>query len=198
MVCRWNRGHARRIVDIPSDALVLLCGGAASGKSHFAARNFRPTQVVSSDKCRALVADDEARQFASGRAFDLFYRIIEHRLALGRLPVADSTARSRDTRRTLRSIARRHGRPVVVMAFDVGLRTCLQHDALRGRRVGLPVIRAHRERFLEEFRRLENEGYCAVHRLRARGLSSAGVRIVRAKARNEPKPAEGRRPRAIC
>ena len=44
---------------IPDFALVLLVGASGSGKSTFAARHFRPTEVLSSDRCRGMVADDE-------------------------------------------------------------------------------------------------------------------------------------------
>jgi ABC-type dipeptide/oligopeptide/nickel transport system ATPase component len=49
-------------VDIPDLALVALVGISGSGKSTFARRHFRPTQVLSSDFFRGLVADDENDQ----------------------------------------------------------------------------------------------------------------------------------------
>jgi len=190
-----DRAGSSRLLEIPVHALVILCGGAGSGKSYFAARHFRPTQVVSSDRCRAMVADDESSQAVSGRAFDLFYRIIEHRLALGRLAVADSTALSRDTRRTLRRLAARYGRPAVLIAFDVGVPTCLRNDARRPRRVGGRIIRLHRRRFLRELPRLYHEGYHALYRLRARQLASVRVRLYRAgdAALPAPRPAQDAR-----
>ena len=48
-------------VSLPTDALVLLIGIAASGKSTFAARQFSPTEVLSSDAFRALIADRSVR-----------------------------------------------------------------------------------------------------------------------------------------
>jgi len=39
--------------------LVVLVGVSGSGKSTFARTHFKPTEVVSSDFCRGLVADDE-------------------------------------------------------------------------------------------------------------------------------------------
>ena len=41
------------------DALVVVVGATASGKSYWAHGHFLDTQVVSSDRCRALVSDDE-------------------------------------------------------------------------------------------------------------------------------------------
>ena len=50
---------------VPRMGLVLLVGVSGSGKSTFAARHFLPTQVLSSDSCRGLVADDENDQAAT-------------------------------------------------------------------------------------------------------------------------------------
>ena len=44
---------------IPELSLVVLVGPSGAGKSTFARTHFRPTEVVSSDRCRGLVSDDE-------------------------------------------------------------------------------------------------------------------------------------------
>ena len=49
--CR--HGDAMTDLDIPDLSLVVLVGVSGSGKSTFAARHFKPTQVLSSDFCRA-------------------------------------------------------------------------------------------------------------------------------------------------
>ncbi|MCY7417495.1 MAG: phosphatase, partial [Chloroflexi bacterium] len=64
---------------IPADALVLLVGAAASGKSTWAAARFRPTQIVSSDMFRELVADDAAAQGATRVAFQLRHLVARAR-----------------------------------------------------------------------------------------------------------------------
>jgi len=77
---------------LPPRALVVLVGGSGAGKSWWARRHFLETEVVSSDRCRALVSDDEADQRVNREAFAVFYSIVRQRLSLGRLTVADSTA----------------------------------------------------------------------------------------------------------
>ena len=59
------------ILDIPDFALVVLIGASGSGKSTFAARHFAPTEVISSDRARGWVSDDEADQSVSADAFEL-------------------------------------------------------------------------------------------------------------------------------
>jgi protein phosphatase len=171
---------------------VLLCGPAACGKSTLARRIARPTQIVSSDRCRALVGDDESNQTLSPRAFDLFHRIIAHRLALGRFTVADSTAISPDARRELRRLARRARRPVVLLAFETPLTVCLARNAARRRQVPPDVLRAQHARFRAQRRRFQVEGYHAVLRL---DLDAAASFSLRASARRRRRAAVGvRRP----
>ncbi len=64
-------------------SLVVLVGATGSGKSTFAAKHFKPTEVLSSDFCRGLVADDENDQSASRDAFDVLHHIAGKRLAAG-------------------------------------------------------------------------------------------------------------------
>ena len=44
-------------IELPDPSLVVLIGPSGSGKSSFAARHFRPTEVLSSDVCRGLFSD---------------------------------------------------------------------------------------------------------------------------------------------
>ena len=76
---------------IPELCLVVLVGVSGSGKSTFAARALRPFEVLSSDFCRGLVADDENDQAATKDAFDVLHFIAGKRLAAGRLTVVDAT-----------------------------------------------------------------------------------------------------------
>src|SRR5271166_4759688 len=105
------------IVRIPASALVVLVGPAASGKSTWAARHFEATQIVSSDQCRAMIADDESDQMASHDAFRLFHFIIGERLKRGLLTVADSTALTASARGDLLKCATQYHRPVIAIVF---------------------------------------------------------------------------------
>ena len=78
-------------ISIPELSLVLLVGPSSCGKSSFARKHFLPTEVVSSNFCRALVSDNENDQSATGNAFDLLHEIIRKRLARGNLTVVDAT-----------------------------------------------------------------------------------------------------------
>jgi predicted kinase len=149
------------------DSLVVLVGASGSGKSWWAHGFFRDTQVVSSDRCRALVSDDEENQGVNREAFAVFYAIIRQRLALGRLTVADSTGLQEFARRRLLHLARGSGRPAHLVVFEAPLEVLLRQNAGRSRRVPEEVLTRHAEqlRALLEGGALEAEGFDAVHRL---------------------------------
>src|SRR5436190_2932431 len=95
------------VLNIPSRALVLLVGASGCGKTTFARKHFKGTEIVSSDALRAAVSDDEADQSASGDAFEVLRLITGKRLHRGRLTVIDATNIQRDARRSLLSMAAR-------------------------------------------------------------------------------------------
>ena len=57
------------VTRLPDPCLVVLVGPAGCGKSTWAARSFRPDQIVSSDRLRALVGTGERDQRAGTAAF---------------------------------------------------------------------------------------------------------------------------------
>src|SRR5689334_12361368 len=95
-------------LSIPELSLVVLIGPSGSGKSSFARRHFKPTEILSSDACRGLVSDDENDQDATGDAFDVLKFIAGKRLARGLLTVVDATNVQKESRRPLIELAREH------------------------------------------------------------------------------------------
>src|SRR5260370_42039294 len=95
-------------ISIPELSLVLLIGPSGSGKSSFARNHFLLTEVVSSDFCRALVADNENDQSATGDAFDLLHAIVRKRLSRGKLTVIDATNVQPEARKSLIALAKEY------------------------------------------------------------------------------------------
>lgn len=144
---------------VPNPSLVVLCGPAGSGKSSFARRHFVETAIVSSDRCRAMLADDEDNLAISRQAFELFHELIDRRLTLRRLTVADSTALRRDARRALLQIGRRREVPVLAVVFYVTEERCYLHDTMRERRVGRAVIERQSRLLHEALATIGEEGF---------------------------------------
>ncbi|AZS76746.1 polynucleotide kinase-phosphatase [Streptomyces lydicus] len=153
---------------MPDLALVVLIGATGSGKSTFAARHFRPTEVLSSDFCRGLVSDDENDQSASGDAFDVLHFIAGKRLAAGRLTVVDATNVQSEARAQLVRLAREHDVLPVAIVLDMPEQVCAARNAARADRAGLPrrVIQRHQRELRRSLRHLEREGFRKVHVLR--------------------------------
>jgi predicted kinase len=146
-------------LEIPPGALVVLVGPQGCGKSTFARRWFRDAQVVSSDECRRLVSDDAANQEVSREAFAVFYTLLRARLTHGRTTVADATNLTPWSRQKLRQIAVARGRPLVAIAFDAPLETCLARQSRRQRQVPLDVVQRSHEAFRAALAELPAEGY---------------------------------------
>lgn len=147
-------------VRIPEQALVVLVGPAGCGKSSFALRHFRPTEVVSSDRCRELVADDARDQRSSPAAFRVLQVLVAERLRLGRLTLVDATNLHGSARRRLLRHARACGRVAVAVIFDVPEERCLaQNRARRERRVPDDVVRRHYAQLVAAKRNVVSEGF---------------------------------------
>ena len=147
-------------IDIPELSLVALVGISGSGKSTFARRHFAPTQVLSSDAFRALVADDENDQSASGDAFDVLHYVAGKRLAAGRLTVVDATNLLSHARVGLVAVAREHDVLPVAIVLDVPEplaweRTRTRADRTFGREV---LGRMHRD-LRKSLGQLAREGF---------------------------------------
>ncbi|MFD3717738.1 polynucleotide kinase-phosphatase [Streptomyces sp. NPDC058674] len=157
-----------RVLPVPDLSLVVLIGATGSGKSTFARKHFKATEVISSDYCRGLVADDENDQGASKDAFDVLHYIAGKRLAAGRLTVVDATSVQAEARRQLVGLAREHDVLPVAIVLDLPEQVCAERNAARPDRAGLPraVIQRHRRDLRRSLRGLEREGFRKVHVLR--------------------------------
>ena len=180
-------------IELLPDSLVVLVGASGSGKSYWAHTHFRPTQVVSSDHCRALVSDDDADQGVNRQAFAVFYPLVRQRLSLGRLTVADSTSLEAFARERLRRLASEHGRDAHAVLFLADAEQLLRHNRLRERRVPEPVLHRHAEqvRALADGNVLEEEGFTSVHRLEWPYVTGGSVRILPPSPAPPPQVHEG-------
>ncbi len=152
-------------ISIPEYCLVLLVGPSGSGKSTFAARYFKPTEIISSDRCRAVVADEESDQSATSDAFDLVHFIAEKRLNARRLTVIDATNVRPEDRRSFVDLARRYHALVAAFVFDMPEALCQERNAGRSERdFGPHVVRNHVRALKRGIRRLDREGIRFVYR----------------------------------
>src|SRR5260221_10255609 len=108
------------VAHLPEPCLVVLVGASSSGKSTWAASQFAPTEIVSSDGLRAVVGHGEDDLDASVDAFALLDTIIERRLGRGLTTVVDTLGLDPERRRRYRDVADRHGVECVAVGFEIG------------------------------------------------------------------------------
>ncbi|TPQ17510.1 polynucleotide kinase-phosphatase [Streptomyces sporangiiformans] len=176
MTTTETKGRTLPVTDL---SLVVLIGASGSGKSTFARRHFKPTEVISSDFCRGLVADDENDQSASRDAFDVLHYIAGKRLAAGRRTVVDATSVQQESRKQLIDLAKKHDVLPIAIVLDVPEEVCAERNAARSDRAGMPrrVIQRHTRELRRSLRHLEREGFRKVHILRGvEEIESAGIR----------------------
>lgn len=145
---------------IPELSLVVLVGASGSGKSTFARKHFRPTEILSSDFCRALVSDDENSQEATRDAFEILHFITAKRLAAARLTVIDATNVQPEARKPLVAIARQYHTLPVAIVLDMPEKLCHERNRQRAdRNFGPHVVRQHRQQLRRSLSRLRDEGF---------------------------------------
>jgi protein phosphatase len=151
-------------LSVPELSLVVLIGVTGSGKSTFARAHFKPTEVISSDFCRGLVADDENDQSATPDAFEVLQFIAGKRLASGRLTVVDATNVQPEARRDLVMLAREHDVLPVAIVLDLPEKLCADRNKTRpDRDFGPHVLRRQRGQLRRGLRGLGREGFRTVH-----------------------------------
>jgi protein phosphatase len=156
-----------RDIAVPELSLIVLIGISGSGKSTFGRAHFRPTEVISSDFCRGLVADDENDQDATPDAFELLHYIAGKRLKAGRLTVVDATNVQPEARGLLVALAREHDVLPVAIVLDVPESVCAARNATRpDRDFGPHVVRRQHDQLRRGLKGLKREGFRAVHVLR--------------------------------
>lgn len=151
---------------LPEFCLVLLIGASGSGKSTFARKHFKPTEIVSSDWARGLVSDDENSLEATNDAFELAHHLVEIRLRRRLLTVVDATNVRAEDRAKWVTIARKWDALCAAIVIDPGEDICLARNARRpDRQFGPHVVRNHRVALRKGLRGLAREGFRNVFEL---------------------------------
>ncbi|MDR2034227.1 MAG: polynucleotide kinase-phosphatase [Helicobacteraceae bacterium] len=153
-----------KALEIPELALIALIGVSGSGKSTFAKKHFKPTEILSSDYFRALVSDDENNQAVSSEAFDALYYLANKRLDLGKLTVIDATSVQKEAREKIVHIARAQNCHAIAIVLNTPEKLCIERNEKRSdRNFGDYVIRKQYDQLRRSIKRLEKEGFRYVY-----------------------------------
>jgi len=179
-------------IKIPELALVVLIGATGSGKSSFARKHFKPTEIISSDTCRGMVSDDENNQAASADAFALARYITSLRLKNGLLTVIDATNVQEEARRDWVKLAKEYHCLPVAIILNMPEKVCAARNALRpDRNFGAHVIPQHISQLKRSFKKLKYEGFRNIIELRSPEEVDAITGIVRDPLYNNKKHENG-------
>jgi protein phosphatase len=153
-------------ITVPEFSLIVLIGSTGSGKSTFARRCFKPTEVIASDACRGMVSDDENNQAATADAFELLRAILDIRLKRRLLCVVDATNLRPEDRKYLLEVARRWHALSIAIVLDPGEDVCHARNRQRpDRDFGPHVVRSHHQNLKRGLRGIRKEGFANVYRL---------------------------------
>ena len=141
-----------------------MIGGTSSGKTSFAHRFFKDTEVLSSDFFRGMVCDDENDQNISGDAFDLLFYAANKRLNNMKLTVIDATNLQQTSRKQVIDLARKQNLHAAAIVLNIPEEIMQERNKSRADR-GFPerVIRQHARETQRCIRGLKREGFRFVY-----------------------------------
>jgi protein phosphatase len=179
-------------IKVPELSLVVLIGVSGSGKSSFAKKHFKRTEILSSDECRALVSDDENNQSATDDAFDVLYYIAGKRLKSGLLTVIDATNVQKESRKGLVELGKTYHCLPVAIVLDLPEKVCEERNQSRpDRNFGGHVIRQQNQQLKKSIRGLKHEGFRQIYILKSLEEVDAVLEIKREKLYNDKKDETG-------
>jgi F420-dependent oxidoreductase-like protein len=151
------------VIRLPDPCVIVLVGAPGSGKSYWAAENFRPAFVVSSDGMRALVGTGEHDQRASKDAFAVLEDVVDRRLRRRLTTVVDSTGLEDKQRARWVALAQKHGVPVHAVVFLTEAAVCRRRNSARAHPVPSKVLTGQLQKAAEVARDVREEGFDGVH-----------------------------------
>ena len=147
-------------IKIPEFCITALVGVSGSGKSTFAKKHFKSTEVLSSDYFRGLVSDDEADQSVTKSAFRLIYEVAAERLRHKKLTVIDATNVQKDSRTEILRLAKEYHCFATAIVLYVPETLAVERNSKRpDRPFGAGVVSRQMQNLKKTVKTLKDEGF---------------------------------------
>ncbi len=159
---RWEylRKMTENIIELPEFCLVAMIGGTSSGKTTFVSKHFKPTEVLSSDFFRLMIADDENAQDVTTDAFDLLFDAADKRLTHMKLTVIDATNVQQHARQRILDLAKKQNVHTAAIVLNLPEKILQERNKERSDRSIPPgVIRQHCIDVKRSIKNLKREGF---------------------------------------
>lgn len=150
----------KNIIELPEFCLVAMIGGTSSGKSTFASKHFKPTEILSSDFFRSMIADDENAQDVTTDAFDLLFDAADKRLSHMKLTVIDATNIQQHARQRILELAKKQNVHTAAIVLNLPENILQERNKDRSDRSISPrVIHQHCVDVKRSIKNLKREGF---------------------------------------
>ena len=178
-------------IEIPEFCLVAMVGASSSGKTSFAHRHFKSTEILSSDFFRGMVCDDENSQNISGDAFDLLYYAANKRLNNMKLTVVDATNIQQAARKQVITLAKEQNVHAAAIVLNLPEELLQERNKARPER-NFPerVIRQHCRDVKNSIKKLKQEGFRFVYVINSLDQLE-NTEVIRTKLWNDKKDEHG-------
>jgi alkanesulfonate monooxygenase SsuD/methylene tetrahydromethanopterin reductase-like flavin-dependent oxidoreductase (luciferase family)/predicted kinase len=144
---------------LPDPALVVLVGPSGAGKSAWAAARYRASEVVSSDRLRAVVGSGEHDLDASADAFALLDQIVAARVRRGLMTVVDTLGLDQGRRRGYLDLARQAGLPAAAVLVEADPAELRRRNQARSRPVPAAAHEGQQRRMRAARAEIPGEGW---------------------------------------
>ena len=178
-------------ISIPEVCLVAMVGATSSGKTQFANKYFKPTEVLSSDFFRAMITDNENDQAISKEAFDLLFYAANKRLNNMKLTVIDATNIQKDARAQIVALAKKQNVHAAAIVLDLPEELLQERNRLRPERNLPPRVRSNHCREVKRaIKYLKKDGFRFVYVIDSLEQLN-NVEVIRTKLWNDKKDEHG-------
>ena len=150
----------------PDWGLIVLIGASGAGKSTFARKHFRDSEILSSDHYRTVLGDDDQGQTTTTDAFDVMAEIASRRLRMKRRAVIDATNLASGVRSPFIAVARANHAPATAIVLQPSESVCQKQNAQRENPRPPHVVRRHCRTIKRFLKGLKQEGFRQTYRLK--------------------------------